>query len=66
MERGIEPFKFGLGQIVKIGVSDSQEYGKVVGTAFYGHMENCYLLRYKAGDGRAVEQWWTESALEAA
>ena len=34
--------------------------------AEYSYCENSYLVRYEAADGRAVEQWWTESALKAA
>ncbi len=55
-------WKFELNQSVKIMASS--EHGEVIGRAEYAHCENCYLLRYKAGDGRAVESWWTESAIE--
>lgn len=54
--------KFGLGEDVTIRVSG--EGGQVVGFAVYEYSsEPSYLVRYKAGDGRAVEAWWTESAL---
>lgn len=56
-------FTFDLTQIVKI--SESGETGTIVGRAEYTTAENSYLLRYKAADGRAVESWWNESALEA-
>ncbi len=56
-------FKFELKQFVKIEASG--ETGEVVGRADYSHAENSYYIRYKAGDGRAVESWWTEQALVA-
>jgi hypothetical protein len=57
-------FKFGLRQPVKINASG--ETGEVIGRADYAYSENAYYLRYRAGDGRAVETWWSESALSAA
>lgn len=56
-------FSFDLKQVVKI--SESGETGTIIGRAEYTLQENQYLLRYKAADGRATEQWWAESALEA-
>jgi len=55
-------FAFDLGSSVKLQASD--EAGTVIGRAEYTTAENSYLVRYKAADGRAVEAWWTESALE--
>lgn len=57
-------FKFELKQ--KVSISASGETGEVIGRAEYSNAEDGYLVRYKAGDGRAVESWWTEQALEAA
>lgn len=57
-------FKFEMKQIVKLVESD--ETGTVIGRAEYAHSENCYYVRYKAGDGRQVESWQGESAIEAA
>ena len=54
-------FKFSLGQQVSIACSG--EGGEVIGRAEYTTSENSYLVRYHAGDGRAVESWWQESAL---
>lgn len=54
-------FVFELDQSVKI--IESGEQGKVIGRAEYSYADNAYLVRYKAGDGRAVENWWTEDAL---
>lgn len=54
-------FKFELGQ--SVAITASGEAGSVVGRAEYNNADNCYLVRYKAGDGRAVESWWTELAL---
>ncbi len=54
-------FEFELGANVEIIAS--KEYGEIVARAQYSTGENQYLLRYKAGDGRAVEAWWGESAI---
>lgn len=54
-------FKFALGQEVAIEVS--REEGVIVGRAQYATAENSYYLRYEAADGRAIEAWWSESAL---
>lgn len=54
-------FKFELGQIVTVAVSG--EKGNVIGRAEYLHDENRYLVRYKAADGKAAEEWWNQSAL---
>lgn len=55
-------FKFNLGeQVVLIG---SDENGIVVSRAEHSNAENNYMIRYKCGDGRLIEAWWTESALE--
>lgn len=58
------PFKFNLGQQARIAVSG--ETGEVTGRAEYTTIENTYYLRYKSADGRAVQTWWDESALESA
>lgn len=57
-------FAFDLNQRVKL--SCSPETGTIVARAEYAYSENTYLVRYEAGDGRAVEAWWWESALEPA
>lgn len=57
--------KFELGHPVTITCSG--ESGIVVGRAEYvSQSEPQYFVRYKAADGRAVEAWWTESALAPA
>ena len=48
-------FKFDLNQMVRI--VESNETGLVVGRADYATAEQSFLIRYKAADGRAVEQW---------
>lgn len=53
--------KFKMKQSVKL--VESGETGTVVGTAQYADASDSYLIRYKAGDGRQVEAWWTESSL---
>lgn len=57
-------FKYENSDSVKI--TASEEAGIVIARADYECCDNQYLIRYKAGDGRAVEQWWTETAIEAA
>lgn len=57
-------YKFELLQ--RVCIIESNETGSVIGRASYVHAENCYLVRYKSNDGRAVETWWGESALEQA
>ncbi|HDR9093346.1 hypothetical protein QZM46_17540 [Burkholderia vietnamiensis] len=56
-------FKFSLGDEVTIAASG--ETGEVIGRAEYADTSNQYFIRYKAGDGRATESWWSESALTA-
>lgn len=56
-------FKFDLKQIVKI--TESGETGTIIGRAEFSTTPlHSYLLRYRCADGRAVEQWWAEDALE--
>ncbi|WP_197425663.1 hypothetical protein [Burkholderia ubonensis] len=54
-------FKFELSSSVSI--AKSGETGEVIGRAEYTTSENTYLVRYCSADGRAVENWWGESAL---
>ena len=54
-------FVFELGAKVQIKVSE--ERGEVTGRAEYTAAENAYHVRYLAGDGRATQQWWPQSAL---
>lgn len=55
-------FKFGLNQLVEIAVSG--EFGAVKSRAEHANgAENGYYVHYKAGDGRAVTQWFDESDL---
>lgn len=55
-------FKYGLKQVVKM--RESEETGTIVGRAEYTDSNPTYLVRYKAGDGRQVQSWWEESAIE--
>jgi len=54
---------FGLDERVKIVCSG--EKGIVVGYAQYKNHADQALVRYMAGDGRAVEAWWDVDALES-
>lgn len=58
-----KPFRFELRQ--EVSLSESEEQGIVIGRAEYSNSDNSYLIRYVAGDGRQVEVWWTEDAIEA-
>lgn len=58
----LKTFKFALNATVTIQVSGEQ--GAVIGRAEYTTYENSYLVRYKSADGRAVEAWWNEDALQ--
>lgn len=60
----MDRFLFELGQRVKL--VESGEQGLVMGRAEYRHTENHYFVRYMDGSGRQVEQWWGQSALDAA
>lgn len=62
-EAGDSYFKFALRQVVKI--SETGETGTVHARSESTSGEPQYLVRYKAADGRATEQWWSENALEA-
>lgn len=55
-------FRYELGREVKLQMSD--ERGIVVARAEYLNSEDSYLVRYRAGDGRQVQDWWEESAIE--
>jgi len=44
----------------------SDETGTVIGRAEYAHADNDYRVRYRAADGRQVEDWWTETAIKVA
>lgn len=55
-------FKFEMGATVDF--AHSAEVGRVIGRAEYETAEPSYLVRYRAGDGRQVENWWSESALK--
>lgn len=57
-------FKFDLG--TKVMLVLSEETGTVEGRAQFNSQDNQYLIRYKAGDGRLNEVWWTESAITVA
>jgi hypothetical protein len=54
-------FRFEIGQSVHL--LHSEERGTVIGRAEYREYPPSYLVRYKAADGRQVEQWWQDSAI---
>lgn len=56
-------FKFELGQKVKVSISG--ESGFVKGRAEYEDGPNQIFIHYLAADGRAVDDWFQESELEA-
>lgn len=55
------PFEFQLNQDVELVATD--ERGYIIARAEFAEASNSYLVRYQAGDGRQVEQWWSESAV---
>lgn len=57
----MKEFKFPIGGTATINVSG--ESGEIIARAEYKSSEDTYLIRYKSGDGRAVQAWWDESAL---
>jgi hypothetical protein len=57
----MDKLKFNLKD--EVTITASGERGEVIGRAEYSASESSYLVRYKAADGRACEQWWPESAL---
>jgi len=57
-------FKYELESPVKLVMSG--ERGEILGRAEYAKVdEPSYYVRYLAGDGRLVESWWDEGAIEA-
>ncbi|MGY3482280.1 hypothetical protein ACVW1C_000163 [Bradyrhizobium sp. USDA 4011] len=59
-----KPFLYELSNAVKM--VESNEEGTVIGRAEYQDHINSYLVRYRAGDGRQVENWFDETAIKAA
>ena len=57
-------FDYKLGDAVKLVLSG--EKGTVLGRAHYVDRNPVYYIRYLAADGRQGEDWWNESAIEAA
>lgn len=62
-DRSMSEFAFQLNQSVRLTLSG--ETGKVVGRAQYTNCQNTYRVRYKSADGRQVEVWHDEDAMEA-
>lgn len=60
----MNPFAFSLG--TNVVITASGETGEVIGRAEYLTSEPSYFVRYRASDGRAVQQWWEQSALHSA
>lgn len=57
-------FAFALGEQVRLVGSD--EHGTVIARAEYAESARNYLIRYRAGDGRLTESWWSEPAIVSA
>lgn len=47
-----------------VTITASGETGKIIARAQYLHSNDQYYLRYKCADGRAVESWWGDDAIE--
>ncbi|MBU9153153.1 hypothetical protein KTD28_00860 [Burkholderia gladioli] len=56
-------FSFNLGE--RVAIAASGETGEIIGRADYTESADSYFVRYKAADGRAVEAWWSEGALDS-
>lgn len=56
-----QEFKFSLSQLVELNISD--EFGEIAARAQYAHGQNQYWIHYKAADGCARTEWFTESQL---
>jgi hypothetical protein len=57
----MKKFSHELGDHVTLACSD--EHGFVIGRAEYTNAADNYLIRYKAADGRQVENWHTHDAI---
>ena len=57
------PKKFRFELNGSVTLIQSGELGIVIARAEYVYNENMYFVRYKSADGRAVESWCGESAL---
>ena len=58
--------KYKLNQKIKLALTEEQ--GIVIGIADYAESEEAgmrYYVRYKAADGRQVEEWFTDGALRS-
>lgn len=51
-------------QLVKVAHIGRYEAGHVIARSESLEGDNQYFVRYRAADGRQVEQWWTENAIE--
>lgn len=58
---GLKVFKHALD--AEVSLTASGESGRVVARAEYTNAADSYLVRYKAGDGRQTEAWWSEDAI---
>lgn len=56
-------FKFCLGQLVNLRISD--EFGEVQARSQHVTGENQYYIYYQAADNCATERWFSESQLTA-
>lgn len=57
-------FEFEIGQGVQLAMSGEEGY--VIGRAEYMESVPSYFVRYRAGDGRQVEAWWSGASLRKA
>lgn len=56
-------FNFDLGDRA---VLLSGEEGEIIGRAEYSEGIDTYFIRYTAADGRLVQDWWSEAAIQSA
>ena len=60
----MKKFKFNIGDRVKL--TESGEEGVVIGRAEYRYATDSFLILYKSGCGRQVENWWNVEFIEIA
>ena len=57
-----DKWEYPLGARVSLLTSDEQ--GEIIGRAEYKEGPSMYLVLYKSGAGRQVEEWWSASKLK--
>jgi hypothetical protein len=64
LQQGLPMEKFAHDLGAAVTITASGESGTVIARAEYIEDSPSYLIRYKAADGRAVQNWWSGNALQ--